>query len=134
VLLHFTHPFLRSVLLHLTAVGKPPQESVCTQILSLMLVVVLTDVISLHRCGCIHIHLYVHAPQIRMLTNCGKQTELQANKTEETRIRQALQVHESVIYKNREELNRYRDYMETRDGEMRQMMQTEVSERVGMGL
>jgi len=61
------------------------------------------------------------------------QTELQANRTEETRIRQALQVHESVIYKNREELNRYRDYMETRDGEMRQMMQTE-EERLQMVL
>jgi len=54
------------------------------------------------------------------------QEELQANKTEETRIRQALQVHESVIYKNREELNRYREYMETRDDEMRKMMQIEV--------
>jgi len=61
------------------------------------------------------------------------QEELQANKTEETRIRQALQVHESVIYKNREELNRYREYMETRDDEMRKMMQIE-EERLQMVL
>lgn len=53
------------------------------------------------------------------------QGELQANRAEETRLRNALQMHESVIQKNREELNRYRAYMDTRDNEMRQVMQLE---------
>jgi hypothetical protein len=53
------------------------------------------------------------------------QGELQANRAEEIRLRKALQVHESVIQKNREELNRYRAYMDTRDDEMRHMMQLE---------
>ena len=54
-----------------------------------------------------------------------KQDELRVSRMEETRIRQALQVHEAVIHKNREELNRYRTYMETRDDEMRKTMQME---------
>ena len=41
---------------------------------------------------------------------------------EETRIRQALQMHESVIQKNRAELNRYRTYMDQRDSEMRKLL------------
>ena len=53
------------------------------------------------------------------------QGELQANRAEENRLRNALQMHESLIQKNREELNRYRAYMDTRDNEMRQVMQLE---------
>ena len=41
------------------------------------------------------------------------------------RIRQALHVHESVINKNREELTRYRAYLETRDDEMCKLMKME---------
>ena len=41
------------------------------------------------------------------------------------RIRHALQVHETVITKNREELTRYRSYLETRDEEMRKLMKME---------
>lgn len=53
------------------------------------------------------------------------QSELQANRAEENRLRTALHMHESVIQKNREELNRYKAYMDTRDNEMRQSMQME---------
>lgn len=42
-------------------------------------------------------------------------------------------MHESVIHKNRDELNRYKSFMETRDEEMRKMMQME-EERLQMVL
>ena len=48
-------------------------------------------------------------------------------------MRQALQMHESVIHKNREELTRYRAYMETRDNEMHKIMKME-EERLQMVL
>lgn len=55
----------------------------------------------------------------------GEQNQLRVSLAEEMRIRHALQVHESVISKNREELNRYRAHLETRDEEMRKIMKME---------
>jgi len=55
----------------------------------------------------------------------GEQNQLRTSRAEEMRIRQALHVHESVINKNREELTRYRAYLETRDEEMRKLMKME---------
>jgi hypothetical protein len=55
----------------------------------------------------------------------GEQNQLRASLAEEMRIRHALQMHDSVINKNREELNRYRAHLETRDEEMRKIMRME---------
>jgi len=63
----------------------------------------------------------------------GEQNQLRASLAEEMRIRHALQMHDSVISKNREELNRYRAHLETRDEEMRKIMKME-DERMQVSL
>ena len=63
----------------------------------------------------------------------GEQNQLRASLAEEIRIQHALQMHNSVISKNREELNRFRAHLEARDEEMRKIMKME-DERMQVSL